>query len=174
MTENTTTSVFCACGRPAAVDPFGEFTGACGPHLRVRVAEERVGGWTRAHEALSGRIYDILDHDDPGPLENLVYSALDTAREELARAHYELDVAARVASHRDGDEVAGRPRTLEEVEKGYRMYLRVEGLDRARDAVLDDAVLKDGQRWGILAALYGIREEAAKELHRVREGVPTA
>ena len=138
----------------------------------MRTADDSVGGWSRAHDTLRDRISRIFDHEYPRALEELVDAAMEKVKAELAHAHHELRVAEWMVSHNDGDEVCGHPRTLEEAEVGYRLFLRGEELSNAYEVVFNAPGLDDAQRWRILGVLRGIEQEAEAEATAYRDNPP--
>jgi hypothetical protein len=181
MTETTTTSGYPAlticragaatdhpCTRPVGTESLylGEAPTLCAEHYRSAYAAEEAADWNDAHDAILERIGPLLDHERPGRLEALMGTTLEEVRRETARAYGEYDKALWMLEHDHETHgklpLAGR----EDMERGYRLLNRADRLTYAIAALYGDGKDLSPERWGILAVLQEVQEEATAELLR--------
>ncbi len=114
-----------------------------------------------AYSTLTERIAPVLDPHHTSHLERLVEPILDVAKEGLARAYGEFELAKRVAEHRPSSPIE---------EEALRLLIRCDGLLAAyQDVDLVPAeALRREERWEILAALLEARGQAEAELAEFR------
>jgi hypothetical protein len=106
---------------------------------------------------IAERIAPVLDPHHTSQLERLVEPVIEEAKDGLARAYGELELAKTVAEHRPASPIE---------EEAHRLLIRSDRLREAYDAI--DLVPADAlpreQRWGILGALLSAHEQAGAEL----------